>query len=121
MSWTSRLKRVVTKDEVRTRATTDSKTRSLPPVAPVDAATLSVEQLVDVLREDLVLISEEKLTGDEIDPEGHLFDFGYVDSLSAVVFLARIEERFGAKIEDVELLDSANSIRSIADRIRQAG
>ena len=94
MSWTSRLKKAVTKDETRANETNDSSQLDLPPVEMTDATSLSAEQIVDLLREDLVLISENKLTSDEIDPDGHIFDYGYVDSLSAVIFLARLEERF---------------------------
>ena len=37
--------------------------------------------------------------------KGHLFDYGYVDSLSAVMFLAWIEESFGVHIEEAGLAD----------------
>ena len=121
MSWTQRLKKAGRSEEaVAHRAASEAPGPNLPPVAPVDAKTLTREAIVELLREDLVLISEGKLARDEIDPRGHLFDYGYVDSLSAVIFLARIEERFGTQIEDVELIESTTDLLAIADRVRRA-
>jgi acyl carrier protein len=74
-------------------------------------------ELVDRLRQRVAELSDGKLAAPEIDPDGHLFDCGYVDSLSAVLFLARIEEEFEVRIEDTELLGELSSLRSIADRI----
>ena len=116
MSWTSRLKKVVGGDP----EPAPQVARLAPAiVAPVDAKTLDRAELVELLRADLVEISEGKLALDEIDANGHLFDFGYVDSLSAVVFLARIEDRFGIRIEDLALIETLTSVNAIADRIER--
>jgi len=116
MSWTNRLRKAVAGD-----AEPASQTPRIAParVAPVDARSLERSELIELLRTDLVEISEGKLALDEIDPDGHLFDFGYVDSLSAVVFLARIEDRFGLRIEDLALIESLTSLSAIADRIER--
>lgn len=81
---------------------------------------LSIEELTEALRRELVEISEGELSLEEIDPEAHILDFGYVDSLRAVMLLARIEERFGVEIEDMELLESLTTLRSIATRVSEA-
>jgi acyl carrier protein len=116
MSWTNRLKKAVAGD-----ADPEPQAPRLAPAlaAPVDAKALGRAELVALLRNDLVEISEGKLALDEIDSNGHLFDFGYVDSLSAVVFLARIEGRFGIQIEDLALLETLTSVNAIADRIKR--
>jgi acyl carrier protein len=62
----------------------------------------------------LVEVSDGKLQGNDIDPAANLFDFGYVDSLSGVMFLARIEEQWGVHIEDFDLVERLNSIEAVA-------
>ena len=73
--------------------------------------------IADALRRYLVELSEGKLTLDGIDPERHLFDRGYVDSLSAVMLLAHIEERWNVQIEDLELVESLSTVNALAARI----
>ena len=116
MSWTSRLKKAVGGD-----AEPAAQVARIAParVAPADAKSLGRAGLVELLRGDLVEISEGKLALDEIDADGHLFDFGYVDSLSAVVFLARIEDRFGIQIEDLALIETLTSVNAVADHIER--
>ncbi len=116
MSWTNRLKKAVGGDtEPAAQAPRNAHAR----VAPVDAKALGRSELLELLRADLVEISEGKLALDEIDASGHLFDFGYIDSLSAVVFLARIEDRFGIRIEDLALIETLTSVNAVADRIER--
>jgi acyl carrier protein len=81
---------------------------------------MSVDALVDELRSKVAEMSEGKLTAQSIDPAGHLFDYGYVDSLSAVMFIAYIEERWGVAIEDVDLVEKLTNLRAIAERIHQS-
>ena len=84
------------------------------------AADAEPQAIADALRRYLVELSEERLSYGGIDPERHLFDHGYVDSLSAVMLLAHIEERWGVQIEDVELIESLTSVNALAARIHQA-
>jgi len=69
---------------------------------------------VEALRAMLVEVSEGKLRARDIDPTANLFDFGYVDSLSGVMFLARIEEQWGVQIEDVDLMRRLNTLEALA-------
>lgn len=85
----------------------------------VEATGRSREQILELLRQDLVEISEGKLAGHDIDPKGHLFDYGYLDSLTAVTFLARIEQRFGVVIEDLDLLDNLTTLDALSARLQQ--
>jgi acyl carrier protein len=77
------------------------------------------EALVAVLRRYLAELSEGKLGFDEIDPSAHLFDYGYIDSLSAVMFTAHLEEQYGVRIEEVELLERFTSLQAIAAHLEQ--
>ena len=66
----------------------------------------------------LVEVTEGKLQARDIDPTANLFDFGYVDSLSGVMFLARIEEQWGVHIEDFDLLERLNTLEAVAAHLR---
>jgi acyl carrier protein len=79
------------------------------------------EALVASLRGVVAELSEGKLSVSQIDPDAHLFDYGYVNSLSAVMFLAHIAEHHGVQIEDVELIEDCTTLRAVAERIRAAG
>ena len=85
-------------------------------MAASSAAT--AEDLVEALRALLVEVSEGKLKARDIDPSANLFDFGYVDSLSGVMFLARIEEQWGVHIEDFDLVDRLGTIEAVAAHLR---
>ena len=69
---------------------------------------------MEALRRELAEISDGKLTAEAIDPECHLFDYGYVDSLSAVMFLAHVEETWGVRIDDVDMVERLNTLSAIA-------
>jgi acyl carrier protein len=72
------------------------------------------DQIAGELRLLLAELSEGKLSADAIDEAGHLFDYGYVDSLTAVTFLAQIEDRYGVRVDDVDLVERLYTVRAIA-------
>ena len=76
--------------------------------------TGTAQNRVEALRAMLVEVSEGKLKARDIDPGANLFDYGYVDSLSGVMFLARIEEQWGVQIEDVDLMRRLNTLEALA-------
>lgn len=71
--------------------------------------------LLEGLRAILAEVSEGKLKARDIDPAANLFDYGYVDSLSGVMFLARIEETWGVQIEDFDLVKRLNTLQAVAE------
>jgi acyl carrier protein len=85
--------------------------------AAAAAGSPTVDDICDALRRHLVELSEGKLAFEAIDPAASLFDHGYIDSLSAVMFLAHIEERYGVRVEDVELVESCPSLEAVAARV----
>ena len=89
-------------------------------MSAADAPREPSGEIVEDLRREIVRLSEGKLTTEEIDPGEHLFDCGYVDSLSAVMLLAYIEDRYGVLIEDVELIESLTSLDRIAAHVAQS-
>ena len=74
--------------------------------------------LVEALSALLAEVSEGKLQLRDIEPAANLFDFGYVDSLTGVMFLARIEEQWGVHIEDFDLVERLNTIEALAAHLR---
>jgi acyl carrier protein len=85
-------------------------------MAAMGAAT--ADDVVEGLRTLLAEVSDGKLQASDIDPAANLFDFGYVDSLSGVMFLARIEEQWGVHIEDFDLVERLNTLEAVAAHLR---
>jgi acyl carrier protein len=81
---------------------------------------MSVDEIVAGLKQQLAELSEGKLEAGAIEGSGHLFDYGYVDSLSAVLFLAHIEERFGVRIDDMDLVEKYTTLDAIARHIAES-
>jgi acyl carrier protein len=80
----------------------------------------TAESLVEALVALLLEVSDGKLEAGQIDPAANLFDFGYVDSLSGVMFLARIEEQWGVHIEDFDLIERFSTIEAVAAHLRES-
>ena len=81
---------------------------------------MGVDGIVPELKQKLAELSEGKLQASAIDAKGHLFDYGYVDSLSAVMFLAHIEEKYGVHIEDMDLVEKYTTLDAIARHLTGA-
>jgi len=80
-------------------------------------ASVGRAQVIEELRTRLAAISDGKFAATSIDPAVNVFDYGYVDSLSAVLFLAHVEETYGVAIDDVELVERLNTLDAIADHV----
>jgi acyl carrier protein len=78
---------------------------------------MDVQEIVTGLKKQLAELSEGKLDAAAIESTGHIFDYGYVDSLSAVMFLAHIEEQYGVHIEDMDLVEKYTNLDAIARHI----
>lgn len=78
---------------------------------------MDAQEIVTGLKQQLAELSEGKLEAGAIEGSGHLFDYGYVDSLSAVMFLAHIEETYGVHIEDMDLVEKYTTLDAIARHI----
>jgi acyl carrier protein len=87
---------------------------------PQASAALSIQELVDGLRRTLIEIADGKLRPEDVSADAHMFDFGYVDSLSAVTFLAHIEERYGVRIEDIDLVERLSTLEALAAHILES-
>ena len=81
---------------------------------------MDVDEIVSGLAQQLAELSEGKLVASTIDAKGHLFDYGYVDSLSAVMFLAHLEEKYGVHIEDMDLVEKYTTLDAIARHVAES-
>ena len=77
-------------------------------------STRSASDIADALRRLIVDLSNGQLTFDDIDLGQHMLDSGYVDSLSAVVLLARIEEIWAVDVDDTCLVNGATTLNDLA-------
>lgn len=85
--------------------------------APPSGTVGDAREVLADLEATVIRLSESKLAPGDLDPNGHMFDFGYVDSLSAVNLLGHIEERYGVSVPDVELVGRLSSLQALADHI----
>jgi len=65
----------------------------------------------------IVSANEGKFDPSEIDPSANFLDYGYIDSLTGVVFLAEIEERFGGEHHDKEVVERLTSHQELAEHL----
>ena len=78
------------------------------------SSTRSASDIADALRRFIVDLSNGQLTFDDIDLGEHMLDSGYVDSLSAVVLLARVEEIWAVDVDDTCLVNGATTLNDLA-------
>ncbi len=70
-------------------------------------------ELVDLI----VQLSEGRLASASIDPTQHLYDCGYVDSLSAAPFLKAIQTRYGVVLKESQLIGRFDHVRALAEHL----
>lgn len=59
--------------------------------------------------------SRGAVKADSIDASQHLFDAGYIDSLSSLTLLDHIEECFGVIVPEVELIGRLSTLAALVD------
>lgn len=86
-------------------------------VSSVDPPTEQaiVERLVVLL----VAASDGRLRPEMIDPGEHMYDCGYVDSLSAASFLQAVADEFGVRLKESQLVGRLDHVRALARHLRE--
>jgi acyl carrier protein len=94
--------------------------RKQPAESPSAAAAApgAPDVVLDSLRECVVKLSDGKLTAAAIDPKGHIFDFGYVDSFKSAELLTFVEKQYGVSIPEVQLVGQLCTLDAIARHIQ---
>jgi acyl carrier protein len=59
------------------------------------------------------------LTPDAIDPSVHLFNSGYLDSMSSLTLLDFIDERYGVTVPEVDLVGGLCTLAGLADYVAE--
>lgn len=71
------------------------------------------------LRQKVAELSNGRVGPEAIDPKMPLLSSGYIDSLTAVMLLAHIDDTWGVDIDETELMGSANTLDAVASLIEQ--
>jgi acyl carrier protein len=100
---------------------------SEPPAAPPthrDATEASAQSspadssaTLEALKAKIAELSNGQISAEAVDPRAILFDFGYVDSLSAVTLISFIEETYSVSISELDLVGSLNTLESLSDHV----
>jgi acyl carrier protein len=81
------------------------------------AEPLDSTGLLDRFKEKVAELSTGQLTPDTIDPRASLFDFGYLDSLTAVTMIAHIESEYGVSVSEIDLVEELDHLQALVDRV----
>ena len=84
--------------------------------APAEARVGSGAILV-ALRSKIAELSNGQLIAEDVDPKAILFDFGYVDSLTAVTLISFIDSEYGVSVTELDLVGSLNHLEALAAHI----
>ncbi len=90
-----------------------------PAAAPASGSDLSVEAIVDDLVAHILTTMPDPRPASEIDLHVHMFDAGYVTSISAADLLAHIQATYGLDISETKLIGPLQNIQALAAFIKQ--
>jgi len=106
------------------RDSADSATEPIeapaPPAKPaVSPATgvVDFETVLADLRDFVCSASSQSLSQAEVDAALHMYDAGYVDSITAVDLLIHVESRYGLFISEMELVGLHYSLGALAEHV----
>ena len=97
------------------RSSQDSTQRSESDGRPGGA--LEIAAVIADLREFICTTMPDPLSPDEVDPMMHLYDAGYVTSISAADLLAHIESRYGMDVSETQLIGRLHNLDGLARHI----
>ncbi len=79
---------------------------------------LSVEAIVEDLVGQICSTMPDPRPANEIDHHVHMFDAGYVTSISAADLLAHIQTRYGLDITETKLIGPLQNLEALANYIK---
>jgi len=101
-----------------------SPVKTAPAVEPADGPTithdLSIEQIAADLVAHLCTTMPDPRPAEEIDLRVHIYDAGYVTSISAADLLAHIEQRYGLDISETKLIGPLQNLEALARYIHSS-
>jgi len=84
---------------------------------PVAAAPRDLAAVLDDLRQHVCAAARDFLPADAVDTHAHLYDAGYVDSISGADLLVHIERCYGLFIPETDLVGRLSSLDALARHI----
>ena len=80
----------------------------------IRSGTLDVGDVIADLREFVRSTIPDPIPLDEIDPLMHLYDAGYVTSVTAADLLAHIETRYGLDVSETQLIGRLQNLDALS-------
>jgi acyl carrier protein len=80
----------------------------------------SVDAIAAGLRRQIAQQSKGRLRAEDVDPELHFCEHGYLDSLSYVEFLLHVEATWGVRVGDAQFIGALNTVRALAAHVAAA-
>ena len=77
----------------------------------------SGDDILSALKTKISELSNGQLGEDDLDANAMLFDFGYVDSLSAVTLISFVDSQYGVAVTELDLVGAINNLQLLADHI----
>ena len=87
------------------------------PSSAADAASPEHGRILDRLRAFVVEQSDASLSPQDVAATDDLFDCGHLDSMSAVALLEFIDERYGVRIDQAELVGRLSTLDALVRHI----
>ncbi len=87
------------------------------PRPAADEAGAPAGSVLDNLADCVVRIGQGRFDRAAIDPRAHLFDAGYIDSLSSAELLSHIERRYQLRLPEVQLVGRLCTLEALAREI----
>jgi len=78
---------------------------------------LELSDIIADLREFICAGMPDPLPPEEVDPAMHLYDAGYITSITAADLLAHIESHYGLDVSETELTGSLHNLDGLARHI----
>lgn len=78
----------------------------------------SADDILCALKAKVAELSNGQLGEEDLDADAMLFDFGYVDSLSAVTLISFIDSRYGVTVSELDLVGAINNLQLLAEHIQ---
>ena len=91
---------------------------SAAPSASSPATSGSADDVLCALKAKIAELSNGQLGEEDLDADAMLFDFGYVDSLSAVTLISFIDSHYGVAVSELDLVGAINNLQLLADHIQ---
>lgn len=104
--------------QVGADAESESEAADSPSNVAAPAQGFTIEEIVADLVVHICTTMPDPRSPEEIDPRIHMYDAGYVTSITAADLLAHIEARYGVDISETKLIGPLQNLEALARHIQ---